>query len=153
MTGGVSFHVIGTPGPQGSKRHVGNGIMRESSAKVAPWRQDVVAAALKAWAGMGTDTNGKAIVLDGPLALTITFRFPATTSWKAADKTRGWRWKDRTPDLDKLLRSTGDALTTSGLIADDARIVAISAEKIETTGWTGAAIHIGPAHAYPEATS
>ena len=147
MTGGVSFHVIGTPGPQGSKRHVGNGIMRESSAKVAPWRQDVVAAARLAL-GIGV-----AAPLDGPLALTITFRFPATTSWKAADKTRGWRWKDRTPDLDKLLRSTGDALTTSGLIADDARIVAISAEKIETTGWTGAAIHIGPARAYPEATS
>jgi len=147
VSGGVSFHVIGTPGPQGSKRHVGNGIMRESSAKVAPWRQDVVAAARLAL-GIGV-----AAPLDGPLVLTITFRFPATTSWKAADKARGWRWKDRTPDLDKLLRSTGDALTTSGLIADDARIVAISAEKVETTGWTGAAIHIGPACAYPEATS
>ena len=55
-----------------------------------------------------------------------------------------------TPDLDKLLRSTGDALTTSGLIADDARIVAITAEKVETTGWCGAEVHIGPARAYPE---
>jgi len=144
MTGAVSFHVIGTPGPQGSKTRFPNGGMKESSAKVAPWRQDVVAAARLAL-GIGV-----AAPLDGPLALTITFRLPATTSWKAADKTRGWRWKYRTPDLDKLLRSTGDALTTSGLIADDARIVAISAEKIETTGWTGAAIHIGPARAYPE---
>ena len=147
MTAGVSFHVIGTPGPQGSKTRFPNGGMKESSAKVAPWRQDVVAAARLAL-GIGV-----AAPLDGPLALTITFRFPATTSWKAADKARGWRWKDRTPDLDKLLRSTGDALTTSGLIADDARIVAISAEKVETTGWCGAAIHIGPARAYPEATS
>ena len=31
-----------------------------------------------------------------------------------------------------------------------ARIVAITAEKVETTGWCGAAIHIGPARAYPE---
>jgi len=147
MTGGVSFHVIGTPGPQGSKTRFPNGGMKESSAKVAPWRQDVVAAARLAL-GIGV-----AAPLDGPLALTITFRFPATSSWKAADKARGWRWKDRTPDLDKLLRSTNDALTTSGLIADDARIVAISAEKVETTGWCGAAIHIGPARAYPEVES
>jgi len=147
MTGGVSFHVIGTPGPQGSKTRFPNGGMKESSAKVAPWRQDVVAAARLAL-GIGV-----AAPLDGPLALTITFRFPATSSWKAADKARGWRWKDRTPDLDKLLRSTNDALTTSGLIADDARIVAISAEKVETTGWCGAAIHIGPARAYAEVES
>jgi len=144
MTGGVSFHVIGTPGAQGSKRHVGGGRMVESSKKVAPWRQDVVAAARLAL-GIGV-----AAPLDGPLALTITFRFPATTSWKAADKARGWRWKDRTPDLDKLLRSTGDALTTSGLIADDARIVWIAADKVETTGWCGAAIRIAPAPPYVE---
>lgn len=149
MTGrAVSFHVIGTPGPQGSKTRFPNGGMKESSAKVAPWRQDVVAAARTAMA-----LPCRWEQLDGPLALTITFRFPATSSWKAADKVRGWRWKDRTPDLDKLLRSTGDALTTSGLIADDARIVAISAEKIETTGWCGAAIHIGPARAYAEVES
>ena len=149
MTGrSVSFHVIGTPGPQGSKTRFPNGGMKESSAKVAPWRQDVVAAAIHAAWNVGISGP-----LDGPLALTITFRLPATSSWKAADKARGWRWKDRTPDLDKLLRSTGDALTTSGLIADDARIVAISAEKVETTGWCGAAIHIGPARAYPEAES
>ena len=34
----VSFNVIGIPGAQGSKRHVGNGVMVESSKKVKPWR-------------------------------------------------------------------------------------------------------------------
>jgi Holliday junction resolvase RusA-like endonuclease len=37
--------VFGQPAPQGSKRHVGHGVMVESSKKVKPWRQDVVAAA------------------------------------------------------------------------------------------------------------
>lgn len=36
--------------------------------------------------------------------------------------------------------STGDALTQAGVIADDARIVAVGACKVETAGWTGAQI-------------
>ena len=38
--------VIGIPAPQGSKRHVGNGIMIENSKRVKPWRQNVKEAAL-----------------------------------------------------------------------------------------------------------
>ena len=34
----LSFDVKGVPGAQGSKRHVGRGVMLESSKKVAPWR-------------------------------------------------------------------------------------------------------------------
>lgn len=131
---GLRFEVIGLPGAQGSKRHVGHGIMVESSKKVAPWREAVANAARTAHHGHQP--------LDGPLSLTVVFRLPATSSWKAADRTRGWRWKDRTPDLDKLLRSTGDALTQAGVIADDARLVNITARKIETAGWTGAQIAV-----------
>mgnify|MGYP003559362432 FL=1 len=129
---GLRFEVVGLPGAQGSKRHVGRGVMVESSKKVAPWREAVAYAARTAHHGHQP--------LDGPLSLEVVFRLPATSSWKAADRVRGWRWKDRTPDLDKLLRSTGDALTQAGVIADDARIVALSACKIETAGWTGAQI-------------
>ena len=130
---GLRFEVIGLPGAQGSKRHVGHGVMVESSKKVAPWREAVANAARRAHTGPA---------LDGPLSLEVVFRLPATSSWKAADRTRGWRWKDRTPDLDKLLRSTGDALTQAGVIADDARLVNITARKIETAGWTGAQIAV-----------
>jgi hypothetical protein len=41
----VCFTVYELPAPQGSKRHVGNGRMIESSTKVKPWRQAVIAAA------------------------------------------------------------------------------------------------------------
>ena len=137
----LSFVVVGTPGAQGSKKHVGNGIMVESSAKVKPWRQDVAAAAQAAHHGPP---------MDGPLAITIVFRFPPTSSWKAADRLRKWRWKDRTPDLDKLCRSTFDALTTAGVIVDDARIVSLNARKIEVVGASGAEITLRSMPPYAE---
>lgn len=37
----ISFFVPGTPAPQGSKRHVGKGIMVESCKHLKPWRSDV----------------------------------------------------------------------------------------------------------------
>jgi len=55
----LRIDVKGIPGAQGSKRHVGRGIMVESSKKVAPWRSDVRDSAMTAmtdvaWASHGT---------------------------------------------------------------------------------------------------
>ena len=47
MNSGFSLTVYGVAAPQGSKRHVGNGVMIESSNRVRPWRQDVRFAALE----------------------------------------------------------------------------------------------------------
>lgn len=117
----IAFIVYGEPAPQGSKRHVGGGRMIESSAKVKPWRQDVVAAAREAMAGPG----GWA-ALDGPLCVEMTFtlRKPASAPKKRTT------YPDRKPDLSKLVRSTEDALVTAGVIADDARIVSMEARKV-----------------------
>ena len=38
------FSVLGLPAPQGSKTHIGNGRMVESSKRVKPWRRQVAAA-------------------------------------------------------------------------------------------------------------
>lgn len=48
--GGPSFAMVayGTPAPQGSKRHVGRGVMIESSKNLKPWREAVKYAALAA---------------------------------------------------------------------------------------------------------
>ena len=35
----IEIKVIGLPAPQGSKRHVGHGVMIESSNNVKPWRE------------------------------------------------------------------------------------------------------------------
>jgi crossover junction endodeoxyribonuclease RusA len=110
----IEITVIGEPAPQGSKRHVGKGVMIESSKKVTPWRQDVVAAAK----AVGKMTQGPVTV-----QMIFTLRKPAS-----APKTRR-TFADKKPDLDKLIRSTADALVTAGVIEDDARIVELRAVK------------------------
>jgi len=109
----VRIVVYGSPAPQGSKRHVGNGRMIESSAKVKPWRQDVKAAAEAFRAQAGLET------LDAPIRVRMTFTVPKPAS---APKTRQ-TWPMRKPDASKLVRSTEDALTDAGIWRDDARIV------------------------------
>lgn len=107
--------VYGIPGPQGSKKfvgmHGGHGMLVESSKKVKPWREAVHAAALAVRAG--------AIPLDYPLRVRMIFTMPKPTSAPKRRRT----WPMRTPDLSKLARSTEDALTTSGIWRDDARVV------------------------------
>ena len=44
----LAFPVIGTPAAQGSKRHLGNGVLVEQSKNVTPWRNTVAAAAHQA---------------------------------------------------------------------------------------------------------
>lgn len=111
--------VYGSPAPQGSKRYVGTnkqgrGIMVESSKKVAPWRREVSDAARAARNGAAT--------LDGPLVARMVFTLPKPASAPKKRRT----WADKKPDLSKLVRSTEDALTAAGVIADDARIVEYS---------------------------
>jgi Holliday junction resolvase RusA-like endonuclease len=104
--------VYGNPAPQGSKRFVGmkngRGMMVESSKKVKPWREAVVWAARE---------NGAKV--NGPVWLNIYFTLPKP---KSAPKKRE-TFPDKKPDVDKLLRSTSDALVTAGVIEDDARII------------------------------
>lgn len=107
--------VYGSPAPQGSKKfvgiHGGRGLMVESSKRVKPWRADVKDAAIAARDG--------APPLDGPLVLRMVFTVPKPSSAPKRRRT----YPMRKPDLSKLARSTEDALTDAGLIADDARIV------------------------------
>lgn len=141
----VHFEVLGLPVQQGSKSAFvrgGKAVMVESGKGHAAWRTDVANAARQAMRDAGLTQP-----LDGPLALYVTFRFPCPTSRPKAHRTAAQRPqgapKTTTPDLDKLVRCIGDALTASGLIRDDARIWTLDARKIETTSWTGADILIG----------
>jgi Holliday junction resolvase RusA-like endonuclease len=118
-----SLVVYGIPGPQGSKKPVGNRLSKkgnlvpvlvESSAKVKPWRDAVMDAATK----QIVLQRGRFRTLDGPLVAEMHFTMPAPQRMP----------KDRVahtvyPDLSKLLRSTEDALTQAGVWADDARVI------------------------------
>lgn len=110
----IKFSVYGLPGPQGSKRFVGKsksgrGIMVESSAKVKPWREAVK------WAAIQSGARG----LDGPLWVSMVFTIKKPKSAPKRKRT----WPATKPDLSKLARSTEDAISDSGVWADDARVV------------------------------
>lgn len=121
----LTFFVHGTPAPQGSKRHVGNGVMVESSKKVKPWREAVKYAALEAGVEQFT----------GPVSVRVTFWMARPKShYRTGKKAHLLRhdapeWAAGRPDLDKLLRSTFDALGEAGVWRDDSQVVLVSACK------------------------
>jgi crossover junction endodeoxyribonuclease RusA len=109
----IRFTVLGRPRPQGSKRHVGNGIMVESSKALKPWRQDV--------AGMALALGVEMFAAHVPLELTLNFYFSRPKSAKR----RGMTTK---PDIDKTARAILDAIKGI-LITDDSQVVELHARK------------------------
>lgn len=107
----LSFVAHGHPAPQGSKRHVGNGVMIESSKRLKPWREIVRLAARE----MMRELN-QPEPLDGPLIGAMIFSMPRP-------KTVTRELPDRVPDLSKLLRAVEDSMTDAGVWVDDARVV------------------------------
>lgn len=160
--------VHGSPAPQGSKQafrnqYTGRIQQVESSMKVKPWRQDVIAAALEACEGLPeflnplTTRRGRGIEapddwsagafeyadgsivpvarqvamlpLDQPVHLRMVFSFPRPKShYRTGRNSHLLRpgapsRPSGKPDLDKLARSTCDALSTAAIVRDDARVV------------------------------
>lgn len=114
---GWSFVVLGQPAPQGSKHGFVNPktkrvIIVENSAKVRPWRE-----AVKAVAPDGPK-------LEGPVALRIVFTVPRPQS------ARKLFYPATRPDLDKLTRSTMDAISDAGLWKDDAQVAFLETAKV-----------------------
>lgn len=108
--------VHGNPAPQGSKRHVGNGVMVESSKAVKPWREAVKWAAL--------ELHLSAPIQDA-VTLDITFVLPRPKSLP-----KKVLYHTKRPDLDKLLRSTLDALKQAGVYGDDSQVCKLIARKM-----------------------
>jgi Holliday junction resolvase RusA-like endonuclease len=134
----IAFAVLGVPGPQGSKtafvnKHTGRAQMVESSAKVKPWREAVMWAAL----GAAGDTWEP---LDGPLYADMLFAFARPASHFGTGRNAGTlkasapRYPAVYPDLSKIIRSTEDALTAAGIWRDDSRLVHVDAAKVYTGG-------------------
>lgn len=116
----VAFRVRGVPAPQGSKRAFvvkGRAVLTEASARVKPWRQDVKTAAEEA-------LNGRA-PLTAPVEVRVTFVLP-----RPASAPRSRFLPDVTPDLDKLARSSMDALTAAGVFDDDKRVCDLHVRKV-----------------------
>ena len=114
----IQFFAPGIAAPQGSKTRTRWG-MRESSQRVGPWRDAVEQAATQAM-----EDEHMLGPLSPPYRVTLAFliKKPRTTRAKEpVAPTIG--------DIDKLARSTHDALTSAGLIEDDRFIVLAEQSK------------------------
>lgn len=130
----LNINVTGIPTPQGSKKgFVINGravIVDDNKRPLKNWRQDVRIAALAAISDHANWTP-----LDGPVFLEATFYMPRPAGHYGSGrnahvlKPSAPTHPDRKPDLDKLLRSTLDALGEAGCWRDDARVTHITATK------------------------
>jgi crossover junction endodeoxyribonuclease RusA len=128
-----SFTVWGIAAPQGSKRHVGKGVMLESSDRVRPWRQDVRFAALEErppnW-DMAT-----------PMRLDLVFWYPRPASHYGTRNGISYLKANapvepvsaRIGDIDKLQRAVFDALTGVAYL-DDRQVVEVEARKAYLMG-------------------
>lgn len=134
----LAITVLGRPAPQGSKKYAGHrinaasgrrsAVLVEQSKRVKPWRALVTAAAREA---MVAAAIGSVPVhqppLDGPLAVDVVFTVLKPAS--APKRRRTWPITRHSGDLDKLLRSTFDGIADAQAIADDSRIVRVTATK------------------------
>jgi crossover junction endodeoxyribonuclease RusA len=108
------------PVPQGSKiavvsRTTKRAFVKDDNEKgLKGWRRNVAGAVR-----LARDVTPVIAPLDGPVVLAITFTVPRPLS--TPKRKPAWPW--RKPDLDKLLRSTFDALKEGGAYTDDARVV------------------------------
>ena len=112
-----TFEVLGVPVPQGSKNAYNRGgriVLVEASRDLPHWRQQIIEAAQLA--------NGTQPPFTKPIHLDVVFWLPKPA--KPKFDTPGVK-----PDLDKLVRAVGDALTQSGVIKDDCLITSVFAEK------------------------
>ncbi|CAM5507278.1 MULTISPECIES: RusA family crossover junction endodeoxyribonuclease [Streptomyces] len=126
----LTVTVYGIAGPQGSKSPVGWGLsrktgkniplMKESSAKVKPWR-DKVSGAITA-----AILRGDAKPLSGAVYAEITFTMPKPTNAPKRRRT----YPAVSPDIDKLERSTYDAISTAKAWEDDGRVIESHSRKV-----------------------
>lgn len=146
----LTFTILGLPTPQGSKRafnnpHTGRAMMREQTgAKLTTWRQDVKAAALDALGKIAEESYTGSTPWPYPMAgavdVTITFLFERPKAHYGTGRNArvlkesapGHPISKNLGDVEKLIRSTHDALTTAGVWADDCQVVHVDVWKAYT---------------------
>lgn len=131
------FTVDHLPAPQGSKKHVGNGVMVEDSKRLPAWRRAVWAAAFRA-----AKQADEFKPFTGAVHVEIIFRYPRPKSHYRTGrfshllKDDAPHFVTTTPDIDKTCRSVFDAITASGVWKDDRQAAALVTSKVygETPG-------------------
>jgi Holliday junction resolvase RusA-like endonuclease len=116
----VSFSITGDPASQGSHAIMNGRIVQVNSKKHKAWRTAIVNEVI---ATLPADWEP----IDGPCELIVMFYLPKPATVKRSAPSVA-------PDLDKLVRSVGDALAIAGVYTDDSRITRISARKLYAQG-------------------
>jgi Holliday junction resolvase RusA-like endonuclease len=116
----VSFSISGDPASQGSHAIMQGRIVQVNSKKHKAWRTAIVNEVI---ATLPADWEP----IDGPCELIVNFYLSKPASVKRSSPSVA-------PDLDKLVRSVGDALAIAGVYTDDSRITRISARKLYAQG-------------------
>jgi crossover junction endodeoxyribonuclease RusA len=126
----IRFFCAGHPVAQGSKRHVGQGIMIETAKALKPWRQAIAFEAKMAAQGHA---------YEGAVEVWASFSFNRPANHYGTGRNSGRlkpsapHYRAAAPDLDKLVRSLLDALVVSGVIRDDRYVVKLHAQKVYGT--------------------
>lgn len=138
----IRIDVVGVPQPQGNK----TGMVRGGKVVMLEGRRPDAREAFKSWReavareGRAWQAQHPQSLLDGPVAIDITFRLPRP---KSAPKRR--LYPDGRPDVDKLGRAVLDAIT-GVLITNDSRVVDLSTRKrFAVDGPPGVTVIIWPA--------
>jgi Holliday junction resolvase RusA-like endonuclease len=111
--------VPGLPAPKGSRKsfvnpRTGRIVSLDACERTKPYQEAVALAVREAMQG--------APPLEGPISLTVTFLLPLPK--RASRKLPCVR-----PDVDKLLRSVLDGMTSGGAYQDDGQVTDVSVEK------------------------
>ena len=115
----IIYEIEGTPRPQGSKRHIGNGVMVESSKHVKEWR---------AWARLKATQ-----AMQGSQRLQQTFDRPQKHLKKGELRPDAPTFHVGRPDADKLLRALMDSMSEV-VFEDDSQVADIRVEKVYSKG-------------------
>lgn len=131
----ICIEVLGTPAPKGSMRAVirksdGRPVLVPSGSRRNARDLYAWAKAIRARVAEQLGTIGEPMFHDQALAVHLLFRLQRPKSHYGA---RGLlpsapRHHTQTPDVDKLMRSTLDALTGE-LLDDDSRVAVVQADK------------------------
>jgi Holliday junction resolvase RusA-like endonuclease len=145
----IQVDVRGVPRPQGSVQQfrAPNGhTVTKHPVELHEWRGKVEFAARTVAEQMQTEP------MDGPVELRVGFDLLRPRSHFGTGrnahtvKPSAPRWPDGSPDLDKLVRGIGDALTMAGVFIDDRQVVSIVAAKryVEPPALPGVFITVTP---------
>ena len=115
----IELFADGSPVPQGSFRHVGNGRIISANPKLNTWRDSIATQ-------IALQTHHR--LIDGSIRLELVFTLPrpksVPTSLRATPTVK--------PDLDKLVRAVMDAISLERycqIIKDDSQVTDLHAAK------------------------